>query len=119
MTPKPPFPTGSESAADADLMKNGSAMNRRQFVKLSTAFPAATVTASLTLHKDGEPPINNLDLSVLRVQPDDIVVLHCDGPIDEAQAARLKALWEARFPHTRAVVLGDGLSVAGVLRSTE
>ena len=91
-------------------------MNRREFVKLSQAFPVAAVTASLTLREEGKPDVEGLDVSVLRVQPGDIVVLSVPGCISSHTAERIKAQWESLCPGTRAAVLGDGMKIDGVLR---
>jgi hypothetical protein len=94
-------------------------MNRRNFFALAPAFPVAAVTATLTLREQGKPDIEGLDVSVLKLQPGDGVVLQCDGPISHDTADRIRATWEAWMPGTKAIVMGDGLSVKGVLRGAE
>lgn len=91
-------------------------MNRRDFVKLSPAFPVAAVTATLTLKEEGQPPIGGLDVSVLKLEPGDVVVLRVEGHILMATAERIKAHWECAVPGTRAFILADGMTVEGVLR---
>ena len=94
-------------------------MNRRQFVRLAPAFPVAAVTATLTLKEDGKPPIEGLSVSVLKLQPGDIVVLRCAGSIPMATADRIKAMWEQFVPNTKAIILADGMTVEGILRGPE
>ncbi len=94
-------------------------MNRRTFLKASPAFPVATVTAALVLREAGQEPVE-LDLSVLRVQAGDLVVLSVPGPISEACAARLNACFQDHLaPGVKVIVLGDGMKVDGVLRTVD
>lgn len=90
-------------------------MDRRSFVKMSAALPAAAVTASLTLKEEGKPPIEGLDVSVLRLQPSDTLVISAPGNISADVANRLRQMVEASLD-CRAIILGDGLKVEGVLR---
>lgn len=93
-------------------------LDRRRFLQLSPAFPAATVTGSLTLRKDGEPPITDLDLSVLRLQRGDVLVVTTPGQITAEYGNRLSARLNEfleQFGAT-ALVFSDGVTVAGVLR---
>lgn len=94
-------------------------MNRREFVKLGPAFPAAAVTATLTLKEEGMPAVEGLDVSVLRLKAGDYVVLRCDGHITQDAAARIKAAWADAVPGTAAIVLDAGIRVDGVLRWPE
>ena len=92
-------------------------MNRREFVALTPAFPAATVTASLTLREDGKEPIE-LDVSVLKCQPGDTLVLRHQGHISMETAERIKRYIEDGFDgRVKAMVLDGGLSLDGVLRA--
>lgn len=90
-------------------------MNRREFVALAPAFPVAAVTASLTLRQDGHEPVD-VDVSVLKLQPGDTIVLQCPALISSETAVRLKNQIEHLFPGATAIVLGDGLTITGVLR---
>ena len=90
-------------------------MNRRDFVKLSPAFPAAAVTATLTLKEDGKRPIN-LDVSVLKLERGDTLVLSCDGDMSMNTADRIRFEVEHLLPGIKALIVADGLNVEGVLR---
>jgi hypothetical protein len=93
-------------------------MNRRHFIGLTPAFPAAAVTASLTLREEGKPTIDGLDVSVLRVKPGDVVILRCTGHITHDYANRIVEYVTRLLPEgATAMVLGDDLSVDGVLRT--
>lgn len=87
-------------------------MNRRSFLK---AAPLAPVTATLTIREDGKPPIEGLDVSVLRLQPGDVVVLRVAHLTHEA-ADNLQWLWAHRFPAIKAVVLSDDVTIDAVIR---
>jgi len=92
-------------------------MKRRDFVKLAPAFPVAAVTASLTLRETGKEPVE-LDVSVLKCQPGDTLVLTAPDNISEDTAARIKAWIEHTFENRiKAMVLGDGLTIEGVIRA--
>jgi hypothetical protein len=93
-------------------------MNRRSFIKLSPAFPAGAVSAALVLKEDGKDEIS-LDLAVLKTQPGDILVLTAPSAISPDTAERLSKHFEHAFPGLKAMVLGDGLKVDGVIRTTE
>lgn len=94
-------------------------MNRRDFIAMAPAFPAATIAATLTLREDGKEPVD-LDVSVLKVEPGDIVVLKATQYISQEGAEYVKAYLEDRvFPGCKALVLTGGLSVQGVLRTNE
>ena len=90
-------------------------MDRRSFLALSPAFPVAAASATLTLKREGEPPVE-LDVSILKTQPGDCVILSAPGPITQDIAQRLKDMWEHGVPGTKAVILSDGMKVDGVLR---
>jgi hypothetical protein len=93
-------------------------MNRRSFLNLTPAFPAAAVTASLTLREEGKPAIDGLDVSVLKLQPGDTIVLRTDSNMPFETMERLKANVEYLFPDVKVMVLMDGLTVDGVLRQS-
>lgn len=92
-------------------------MDRRHFLAMAPAFPTAAMSASLTLREEGKPDIN-LDLSVLKLQPGDVLVLTVPGSIHDDTAAYIKASVAAVFhpKDIKVMVMSDGLSVAGVLR---
>jgi hypothetical protein len=90
-------------------------MNRREFVALAPAFPVGAVTATLTVKEADKSPVD-LDVSVLKLQPGDTLVLTAPGYITQEAAERIKRYTEERFPGVNAIVLGDGLKVDGVLR---
>jgi hypothetical protein len=92
--------------------------SRRTFLKLSPAFPAGALTASLVVKADGQE-LQSFDLSVLKAQAGDIIVLTAPGPISQDTATRLRKCWDATFPTLQAMVMGDGLRVDGVLRPDE
>ena len=87
-------------------------MDRRKFLQLSPA--AATATASLTITEPGKEPVGPFGLSVLRVQPGDVVILSAPGCVSQECAARLRAYCEAMLPGTKWLVMSDGLRVDGV-----
>lgn len=92
-------------------------MDRRSFLKLSPALPVGAVTASLVLREDGREPVT-LDVSVLKTQPGDVLVLSTPNPISEEAARRIKAHVEHVWPELKAMVMGDGLKLDGVIRTT-
>lgn len=89
-------------------------MNRREFVALTPAFPAAAVSASLTVRETGKDPID-LDVSVLKLQPGDVLVLRSAQSLSQNQVARISALIQDRFG-VKALVLDADLSLDGVIR---
>lgn len=90
-------------------------MDRREFVKLTPAFAAGAVSASLVLREDGKEPVE-LDVSVLKLREGDTLVMSTAGPIPAETAERIKVWVEDKFPGIRAMVMGDSLRVDGVLR---
>jgi hypothetical protein len=90
-------------------------MNRREFVAMAPAFPIATVTASLTLKEEGKAPVD-LDVSVLKVQPGDTLVLRSTVLLTMAQKDYIKAQVETLFSGVKAMVLDRDLQIEGVLR---
>lgn len=90
-------------------------MERRNFLKMAPAFPAAAVSASIVLHQDGLED-TDLDVSVLKLERGDTLVLSTDRAISEDVAKRIRDYMEDKFPGIKAMVLGDGLSIDGVLR---
>lgn len=90
-------------------------MNRREFVAMAPAFPVAAVTATLTLKEDGKDPVE-LDVSVLKVQRGDILVLRFNGRVSHEQAERIKRLVESQFNGLKAMVFDKDLELEGVLR---
>ena len=93
-------------------------MDRRSFLSLSPAFPAAAVSASLLLKEEGKPDIE-LGLNVLHLKAGDTLVLTLDGRISEDSAERIKAHLQHALPKTKALILGDGMKIEGVLRGAE
>lgn len=91
-------------------------MNRREFVKLGPAFPAAAVTATLTLKEDGKPPIEGLDVSVLKWQPGDTLIIQCSAHLSMETAERIKRHVEGVLPGATVMVFDAGLTLEGVLR---
>lgn len=92
-------------------------MNRRDFVKMAPAFPAASVSAALMLREEGQAPVE-LDVAVLKCQPGDTLVLRCDRAITQDTAQRIKASVEHLFGgRVKVMVLGDDLRLEGVLRA--
>lgn len=90
-------------------------MDRREFIAMSPAFPLAATTATLTLKAEGQAPVE-LDVSVLKLQPGDTLVLSVPTPISQATADRLKACIEDKFPGVTGMVIDQGMKVDGVLR---
>jgi hypothetical protein len=90
-------------------------MQRRDFLKLTPA--AAGATATLTLTEPGHEP-EPFDVRVLRLQPGDVVIFTAPGTISRETAERLTTYAEAHLlpAGVKAAVMGDGLTVAGVLR---
>lgn len=91
-------------------------MERREFLKLSPAAAAATTTLTLTM-PGGEP--EPFDVRALRLQPGDVVVLTAPSYINQDTAERLKAYLDRALTPlgVKAMIMGDGLTVAGVLRT--
>lgn len=90
-------------------------MNRRQFLALGPAFPAATVSASLIVKEDGKEALE-LGVNVLRLQPGDALVLRCKGRISYEQQERIAAVIKNQFPGMKAFVLDSDITLEGVLR---
>jgi hypothetical protein len=92
-------------------------MNRRDFVKMAPAFPAAAVTATLTLRENGKDPVE-LDVSVLKLQRGDTVVLRCHERVTKEMADRIKGDFSSTFEDmgVKAMVLDKTVSIEGVLR---
>lgn len=60
-------------------------------------------------------------LQVLRLHPDDLIVLHTEQQLSDAQCAAIRQQMQAGLPerlHSRVVVLTGGLKL-GVLRETK
>jgi len=93
-------------------------MNRRSFLSLTPAFPAAAVSASLVLKEPSQPDIE-LGLNVLHLQEGDILVLTVNGYITQDNAARIKSNLEHLLPKTKAIILAEGMKVEGVLRGVK
>lgn len=91
-------------------------MNGREFVKLAPAFPAAAVTASLTLREEGKESVE-LDVSVLKCQPGDTLVLRSTGRLHMEDCERIQQHFEHIFPGLKAIVLKDGMTLDGVIRA--
>ena len=92
-------------------------MNRRQFVKLAQAFPAAAVSASLVLREDGKTPVE-LDVSVLKCEPGDTLVLSTAERVSMDTAARIQHYVADRFDgRVKVMLLSDGITLDGVLRA--
>lgn len=89
-------------------------MNRRSFISLSPSFPVAAISASLTLREEGKPPID-LDVSVLKLEPGDTIVLTAPY-LSLAAEDRVRAGVNNLFPDVKVMVLLDGMKVDGVLR---
>jgi hypothetical protein len=90
-------------------------MDRRSLLKLGAAFPVG-VSAALVLREDGQPPIE-LDISVLKTQPGDVLVLSHPGHLSMESAERIKTYVESVWPTLKAIVMSDGLKIDGVIRS--
>jgi len=90
-------------------------VDRRSFLSLSPAFPAAAVSASLLLKEDGKPDLE-LGLNVLHLQEGDTLVLTLDGRITQDMADRIKAHIEHVLPKIKAFILSEGMKIEGVLR---
>ena len=82
---------------------------------LPPTFPEPTVTASLMVREHGQEPIE-ADISVLRWQPGDTLVLKCRGRLTLDQSNKMRALIEERFHGLTAIVLDDAITLEGVLR---
>jgi hypothetical protein len=89
-------------------------INRRDLLKM--AFPVGAASVALLIKEDGKPAVE-LDVSVLKCQPGDVIVLSCPGPISQEHAERIKAYFEQAFPILKAIVMSDGLKVDGVIRT--
>lgn len=84
---------------------------------MAPAFPAAAVSGALVLREAGKESVE-LDVSVLKCQPGDMLVLRHQGPITQEMAVRIQASVEDLFDgRVKAMVLSDGLSLEGVLRT--
>ena len=90
-------------------------MDRRTFVKLAPAFPAAAVSASLILKEDGHAPIE-LDISVLKAHAGDILVLSYAGKMSSETGERIRQHVKHIHPQLKALVLSEGLRLDGVIR---
>lgn len=90
-------------------------MDRREFIAMSPAFPLAATTATLTVKAEGREPVD-LDVSVLRLQPGDTIVMSAPDHIRLETADRIRCLVEAKFPGVQAMVLSGDMKVEGVLR---
>lgn len=90
-------------------------MDRRLFIKMSPAFPAAAVAATLTITEDGKPPID-LDVRVLKLQQGDTVVLSSPRLLRVEECHMIRRYWEDNHEGIKAMVLVDGMKVDGVLR---
>lgn len=90
-------------------------MKRRDFIAMSPAFPVAATTATLTVRTEGEQPVE-LDVSVLKLQPGDTLVIKARGQITQEEADRVSLGVGAMFQGVKVVVLDDALSIEGVLR---
>jgi hypothetical protein len=66
-------------------------------------------------------PIDDFDVSVLHVQPGDVVVLTTPGPVSRESAERITAYIDRELHPlgAKAWLMGDGLTVARVLRGGE
>jgi hypothetical protein len=92
--------------------------SRRSFLKLSTT-AAPAMSAALVIREPDKPPAE-LDVTVLRLQPGDVLVLTAPGSIPAATAERITQYLEQYVTTplgVRALVFGDGLTVAGILRT--
>jgi hypothetical protein len=94
-------------------------MDRRQFFQL-TPLAAVATTGTLTITEPGKDPVGPLDLSVLRLQRGDVIVITTPHGVSSDTASRIKAYVEGALQPlgVTAWVMGDGLTVAGVLRGT-
>ncbi len=93
-------------------------MNRRSFLSMSPAFPVAAVSASVVLREEGKPPVE-LDVSVLRLQEGDRLIVTVPGMLSIASAERIKAALHQAIPMAQAVILSDGMKIEGVLRGSD
>lgn len=94
------------------------ALNRRSFWKLCAGAP---LTAAVVVRDDTGAPAFVGDVSVLRVQAGDVVIITAPGMISDESATRIKAAFEryCGLPaDIRFAVMGDGLKVDRVLRVT-
>jgi hypothetical protein len=92
-------------------------MNRRSFLKLSPAFPVGAMSAALVVHEDGKDDLE-LDVSVLKVQTGDILVLSTPKDlISCAEIENVSAILKQTFPTLQVVVLSNGWKLDGVIRS--
>lgn len=91
-------------------------MKRREFVRLGAVFPAAAVTATLTLKEDGKPPVEGLDVSVLNWAPGDTLVVQCSEHLSMEAAHRIKRYVEDSLPGVKALIFDAELTLQGVLR---
>lgn len=87
-------------------------MNRRQFLELPAALPAA---GALTLTT---PTGETFDVQVLRLKAGDRLVLTTPHAISHDTAERVRTFLEHHLAalNVTAMVLSDGMKIAGVLR---
>lgn len=72
-------------------------MNRRDLLKSLAGVAALPMVKSV---------------EVLRVQPEDTIVITCQAPLSAAAAERLREMWLRAMPsHQRVVVLDGGLDL--------
>lgn len=90
-------------------------MKRREFLAIGPALPAA-MSATVTITHKGHEPID-LEMSVLKCQPGDVLVFRTDAIISADQAARIQAAMAHVCPGVKSIVLSDGMKLDGVLRS--
>jgi hypothetical protein len=84
---------------------------------MSPAFPAAAVSASLVLREDGKPP-TELDVSVLRIQEGDRLVVRVHGQLSFDTAQRIQAQLEHAIPGVKVLVFDSDMKIEGVLRGS-
>lgn len=91
-------------------------MDRRSFLKLSPAFPVGAVSAAIVLREEGKEDVE-LDISVLKTQPGDTLVLSTPHMISQETAARIKAHLQHEWPTLKAIITDGGLRIDGVIRT--
>ena len=96
-------------------MKLSGLFSRRNFFALGPAFPAAMVSATLTLKEHGKEPID-LDVSVLTWKPGDALVLSTNDLMSMEQMERMSGHVERLFPGVKCIVLDRSFKLEGVLR---
>lgn len=92
-------------------------MDRRDFFKLTPAFASSTITASLLVREQSKPPVE-LDVSVLKIQSGDTLVLQCSDYVSSDQIDRIRATIHGHWPGIKAMFLANGLTLEGVLRKS-